>query len=301
MVFEEGHGMASVDTVDWHVHYFRDGCAEPEMTVESILGAAAEKDVEAIGLLGHFRNRMVIQDLAYWIDPNPKFFDFLRHDLEAQPSIDGGLKTHIGAEVDINTLEGEVSITAEQASQIDFVMAGIHWPPTLPPQVDYIDLQEPAQLVEAYCSYNKIQAAEFNVERLVCDILRSITNAVSRNPFINILAHPTAFAIRLGPLCIDMKASNYYDELAAALAANGVAYELNDATLADYPSEVLERFVIPLIQRCAEAGAAFTIGSDAHRIKDVGELGLALRLKEKLGIPDTQFVTSLEMFSEKEA
>lgn len=294
--------MTPVDAADWHTHYFRDGCAEPEMTIEPILRAATEKGIEEIGVLGHFRNRLVIQDLAYWIDPNPKFFDFLKYDLEASSSKTGNrLKAHIGAEVDINTLEGEVSITPEQASQIDYVMAGIHWPPTLPPLVDYIDLREPARLAEAYCSYNKIQPGDFSVQRLVGDMFASMINAVSRNPFIDILAHPAAFAIRLGPLCVEMDASDHFDELAAALVANGVAYEINDATLPDYSAEALEGFVIPLIRRCAEAGVMFAVGSDAHQIKDVGELKFALRLKEQLQIPDGQFVTTLEMFSKEKA
>jgi histidinol phosphatase-like PHP family hydrolase len=205
----------------------------------------------------------------------------------------------VGAEVDINTLEGEVSITPEQVSQIDFVMASIHWPPTLPPFVDYIDLRDPAQLVEAYCSHNGVQPEEFSVERLVGDMFTSMTNAVSRNPFIDILAHPTAFAIRLGELCADMDTSDHFDMLAGALAANGVAYELNDAVLPDYSPEMLDAFVNPLIRRCAEAGVLYAIGSDAHLIKDVGEIKLALRLKEQLEIPDDQIVTSLEMFPNK--
>jgi histidinol phosphatase-like PHP family hydrolase len=178
-------------------------------------------------------------------------------------------------------------------------MASIHWPPTLPPLIDYIDLRDPAQLVEAYCSYNKIPSEEFSFERLVGDMFTSMMNAVSRNPFIDILAHPTAFTVRMGELCLDMDVSDYFENLAAALAANGVAYELNDAVLPDYSPEMLEGFVKPLIRRCAEAGVMFAIGSDAHYVKDVGEMKLALRLKEELGIPDEQIVTSLEVFPGK--
>jgi histidinol phosphatase-like PHP family hydrolase len=304
-LFQGEQGMKNVDTADWHVHYFRDGCAEPEMTVEPILRAAAEKGIDEIGLLGHYRNRLVIHDLAYWIEPNPKFFDFLRHDLDAarstietdSSSAGRRLKVRVGAEVDINTLDGEVSITPERASQIDYVMASIHWPPTLPPHIDYIDLRDPARLVEAYCPYNNIQPEEFSFERLVGDMFASMTNAITRNPFIDILAHPTAFTLRMGALCIEMDISDHSNELAAALASYGVAYELNDPVLADYSPEMLDGFVKPLIRQCAEAGVMFAIGSDAHLIRDVGEMQIALGLKDELGIPDGQIVTSLEMFS----
>lgn len=290
--------MPSLKTTDWHVHYFRDGCAESEMTVESVLAAAAEKGIEEMGLLGHFRNRFVINDLAYWTEPNPKFFDFLRDDLSAAKS---SLKIRIGAEADINTLDGAVSITTEQASQIDFVLIGIHWPPTLPPLVDYADLVEPAQLLDAYCSYNKIRAEEFSVERLITDMFRSMINAVSRNPFVDILAHPAGFATRLGPFCIKMDASRWFDKMAAALKTSGVAYELNASTFPEYSPEVLDGFVKPFIGTCAEAGVMFAMGSDAHRLKEVGDLGPAFRLQEELKIPDDLFVTSLEGFPKKSA
>jgi histidinol phosphatase-like PHP family hydrolase len=299
--------MTSDAAADWHVHYFRDGCAEPEMTVEPILRAAIEKDLREIGLLGHYRNRIVLQDLAYWVEPNPKFFELLRQDIDAarsaietdSPAAANSLKVRVGAEVDINTLDGEVSITPEQASQIDFVMASIHWPPTLPPHIDYIDLRDPARLIEEYCPYNNIQPEEFSFERLVGDMFASMTNAVSRNPFIDILAHPTAFTIRMGALCNDMDLSHQAEKLAAALAANGVAYELNDAVLPDYSPEMLEALVKPLVRMCAEAGVMFAIGSDAHYVRDVGEMKCALDLIEELGIPDGQIVTSLEMFPGK--
>lgn len=293
--------MASIDTADWHVHYFRDACAEAEMTVESILAASVERGVEEMGLLGHFRNRIVIQDLAYWVAPNPRFFDFLGDDLAAAFSANrpGGPHVRVGAEVDINTIDGDLSIDAEQVSRIDYVMAGIHWPPTLPPLVDYVDIQDPARLLDAYCSHNEIRPEDFSIERLIGDMFTSMINAVSRNPFVDILAHPAGFAARMGPFCVAMDASEWFDKLAAALAANGVAYELNNAALGEYSSETLEGFVIPLIKTCVEAGAMFAIGSDAHRLEEVGELGRALRLKEDLEIPDDRIVTSLEKFPGK--
>lgn len=270
------------------------------MTVDSVLSAAAEKGIDEIGVLGHFRNRFVIQDLAYWTEPNPKFFDFLRNDIEAFGSND--MRVHIGAEVDINTIDGHVSINPAQASSIDFVMAGIHWPPTLPPLLDYIDLREsPARVLEAYCSYNAIPSEEFSIERIISDIFISMINAVSRNRFLDIMAHPAGFATQIGPYCIEMDVSDLSEKLADALAANGVAYELNDSTLREYSPEVLEEFVKPLVRTCAKRGVMFAIGSDAHRPKEVGELGLALRLKEELDISDDRFVTSLEMFPKRTA
>lgn len=296
--------MISVEATDWHVHYFRDGCAEPEMTVESVLAAAAEKGIEELGLLGHFRNRMVISDLAYWTEPNPKFFDLLRRDVsEAGHSALPGrpVKVHIGAEVDINTIGGDLSITNEQASRIDYVMIGIHWPPTLPPLVDYIDLQEPARLLEAYCSYNRIRPEDFSVERLIGDMFTSMINAIARNPFVHILAHPAGFATSLGMFCIEMGASEWFEKLANALAANHVAYELNAGALREYSPEALEGFVKPLMLTCARAGVMFTVGSDAHRIDEVGDLGLALQMREELEIPDDRFITRLEGFQKKSA
>ncbi|MBI4830049.1 MAG: hypothetical protein HY801_00525 [Candidatus Lindowbacteria bacterium] len=301
--------MSSVQTADWHVHYFRDGCAEPEMSVPSILRTAQGRGITELGLLGRFVNRRVIRDIAYWMDPNPKFFDYLRYDLFCNsPALSdnpsAGEKTSIprvliGAEVDINTIEGDLSITSEQAARIDFVMAGIHWPPTLPPHIDYIDLKDPGRLVETYCSYNSVRAEDFSVKRLIADMFTSMIRAVERNPCINILAHPAGFATRLGPYCAEIDASGWFEKLAAALTVHAVAYELNSTTLRKYSPDVLAKFVKPLVRTCARAGATFAIGSDAHRLKEVGDLGSSLRLKEELQIPDERIVTSFERFSRK--
>ena len=89
---------------------------------------------------------------------------------------------------------------------------------------------------------------------------------------VDVLAHPFRFFLRNGLA----RPTGIYRDVARLLAANDVAAEVN--VHANDPDPVFFR-------RCLEEGVRITLGSDAHYLTAVADLGPHLRFLESIGAP----------------
>lgn len=88
---------------------------------------------------------------------------------------------------------------------------------------------------------------------------RAVFRAVT-DPKVDVLAHHAWIAGYFAPI------AQYDDELVELMAANEVAIELNS------------KHALPswdFLQKCKDAGVKYTIGSDAHKVADVGSVAWA--------------------------
>jgi histidinol phosphatase-like PHP family hydrolase len=86
-------------------------------------------------------------------------------------------------------------------------------------------------------------------------VLRAVTD-----PKVDVLAHHAWIADRMGPT------EEYDDQLIELMKKHDVAIEINS------------KHVLPswdFLQKCKEAGIQYTIGSDAHKVADVGSVAWA--------------------------
>lgn len=86
-----------------------------------------------------------------------------------------------------------------------------------------------------------------------------------------VLAHPFRFFTRAGLA----KPAHLYDEVAALLAARGVAAEINFHTNAPEPD---------FLRACLARGVKLALGSDAHALEEVADFAPHLRLLAEIGV-----------------
>jgi putative hydrolase len=112
------------------------------------------------------------------------------------------------------------------------------------------------------------------------------------NRLVSALAHPFTFGrFGLDITLEDLPAADLRD-LGSALAAHGVAFEINNGVWWWFPQlqpQQAARSYARLVAAIAEGGARFTIGSDAHCNTGVGNFGWALGVAQLAGLDDNHW------------
>jgi histidinol phosphatase-like PHP family hydrolase len=112
------------------------------------------------------------------------------------------------------------------------------------------------------------------------------------NRLVSVLAHPFSFG-RFGlDVTLDDLPTADLRDLGSALAARGIAFEVNNGVWWWFPQlqpQQMAQSYARIVAAVAEGGARFTIGSDAHCNTGVGNFGWALRVAELAGLGDNQW------------
>jgi histidinol phosphatase-like PHP family hydrolase len=187
----------------------------------------------------------------------------IREDIEA---LETGVEVYFGVELNYTGLDEVFPFSADLKEEYGFqvVIGGIHRP--------YLDEYDPRQLV---------------------DIQHRHHLKTCSDPLVDVLVHPYWFGkgdFDGWPWAEWMKhvPEAYARELGQASRETGTAIEINAcATLTNpsYPDDFVPQYV-DYLALVADAGATFTVGSDAHDINRLQDIQAAWRVVDQLRLPD---------------
>lgn len=122
--------MAHPGKVDYHVHYYLDGCANPEMTLPNIEREAVKMGLEEIAVLKHYSTALPNgeKDWVSWhVVKEEEFERFLKETDEYVPK--SSLRILRGVETELVNDRGDINIPAEQAEKLDTIALSVHYIP----------------------------------------------------------------------------------------------------------------------------------------------------------------------------
>lgn len=259
---------------DVHIHTLLSGHSAPDMMIGAIVHEAEMLGLRRIVILEH------IPDLPRCIEDvtNNRLRTALRHTLDAvQDEVAyWRAKTSVeilnGVEVDADPHDRGGRLLLEDMTGVDVVLASFHFlPGSGLPWFDPRAVQPERQpaILQAWVEW-------------VC--------AVAANPVVDIFAHPGLSMMRSGMMPIfDEATLACLEPMLAAMAAHGVAFELNEGLPRRFTPE--QEATYPAFCRRAKAmGVRFVIGSDAHERKRVGRFDVVRRLAADLDLQETDLL-----------
>jgi len=238
----------NLDT-DLHTHTRHSPCGHPEMRPAEMVRVAARKGI----------TRMAITDHYYTFTAYDILDDIRAEVTEARRTTPNAPEVFFGCEAEVMT-PGTTAGSQELADGLDFVMAAAtHFQNTgitdLPPGDD---------------------------ESRARHYLAMFEYAVSL-PWVDTIAHPFLVVPSVcSPAVLDhLKDSDLLPAVELA-NENGVAMEISRRAL--WPNQA--EFSVRFYRLCKEVGLRFTIGSDAHELKDIGNVHVVRPLLNELGVTE---------------
>lgn len=139
---------------------------------------------------------------------------------------------------------------------------------------------------------DRLLQLDYGIASLHSIICASMGREGNTQAYINAMAHPRVKCIGHpddGHFPVD------FDALAAAARENGVALELNNASLTPVSFRLEgHKNATEVLRACAKYGASVLVGTDSHICDDVGNFSLALELLNKTGFP-AELVVNADM------
>jgi DNA polymerase (family 10) len=126
----------------------------------------------------------------------------------------------------------------------------------------------------------------------LANVERAMVNA-ARNPLLDAVAHP--FHLGRWEACLNPEdlPDDMLRRIAEAMATEECAFEVSNQAYWWHPDVSVDEYLEQMarvLRIFSEAGVLFTVGSDAHSVCGVGNLGFALRLLAAGGIGRDQLV-----------
>ena len=251
--------------VDLHMHTWFSPCATQESALSSVEAYAAEAvrlGLDTIAITDHF---------ALPGPALPDWYDGLGPDIIDQVArfaagLSDGVTVLIGCEAEM-LAPGRVTIDAAFARTLDLVILAashLHFPEIGPP------VGSPPTVVAA--------------------ALMDFFAAAVAIPYVDIVAHPFVIPHEpFGPPAsyLSLITDADFRPLASIAAANSIAFEINGsmASQDDY-RRLMPRF----FHVAREQGVKFSLGSDAHSVKDMARLENARSFAVELGLRRDDFI-----------
>lgn len=237
-------------TQDLHMHTHLSLCAEKEATLQAYLDQAESLGISTLGIADHLWD-----DKVGLHDENGSWYGFykpqnMKHVLKAREEFKScearGLRVLFGAEVEYDSVRGDIALSEEAAEILDFVIV----------PNSHTHLVMPKEYYEPRKTH-----ASFMLEA-TRNILRS-----PLSKYVTALAHPFDAVCcpydrkLLYPL---ISKSEYMDVFSEAKEKN-VAIEINTSPYLNKTDEVILNDPLWEIMHIAkECGCKFTFGSDCH-------------------------------------
>ena len=235
--------------IDLHTHTHHSPCGQAEMLPAEIVRTAARKGITRLAITDHF-----------YEFTDRGIFDDIRESVETvRRSIPNVPEVFFGCEAEVMA-PGRTAGSQELADGLDFVMAGTtHFQNTgvtdLPPGDD---------------------------ESHAFHFLRVFEYAVGL-PWVDVIAHP--FFVVPSVCSVEILDHLRDSDLLPAIEKakeNDVAMEISRRAL--WPGQT--PFSLNFYKLCKQVGLKFTIGSDAHRLEDVGSVRVLRPFLSELGLSD---------------
>ena len=239
---------------DFHIHAGHVGCANATMQVPAIVEECQRLGVTDLAITDHMDRpeqlpaHMAIREEIARLEPDINVF--------------------FGAECNFLSPEGRFFLDPEQMQEhgFQFVIGGIH---------DlYMDGQH---------DIGKLIAIQHRHHLLTCE-----------NPMVEVLVHPywmarDWFTARGWPFIDSLKVipQAYVEELAQASVETGTAIEINATGILAHKNYAhLRAEYVDYLAALAEDGVTFSVGSDAHDITHLANIGVAWEVAEGIGLSE---------------
>jgi histidinol-phosphatase (PHP family) len=239
---------------DYHVHLRPDDPGtEPENyftpeNVDRYLAAAGEAGIEELGVSEHvhrFRQALDVWDHPFWLEN-------AHDDLDAYEEFVRTTPLRLGIEMDYVAGREDRIANLLESHEFDYVIGSVHFVRDKAVDYDVWDIWESVR------DADKVWQLYFG----------ALAEAAQSGLF-DVLAHPDL--VKVWGNAREMPERDprfYYEPAVEAIAESGVAVEVSTAGLR---KPVREIYPAPAFAAmCVEAGAAFSLSSDAHVPEDIG-------------------------------
>ncbi len=277
----------TLSNTDAHVHtHLCDG--KPEMTVQNIADAAKTKGLELVILTPHFHKKVSDASATLYDDSDEIIFKKLRDEIT---NCDTDVKILLSTEADILDVSGHSS--ADNFSQstkdaLDVVTLTLNYHPLLP--LKCVEVTYSACIEDIYKSgyYEECEKLAGGTKRIIESMYEAQINAIKRANFPTIVGHFFAAHSNAVKNYSWFNAKKEYInimkegalELVRACAQKGAVIDLTGIHNAgDTNEQKRERdgfffeFQKWFIDYATSKGITLTVGSDAHSLKSVGNVG----------------------------
>jgi histidinol-phosphatase (PHP family) len=239
---------------DYHVHLRPDEPETPpdvyftQENVERYLRAAGDAGIEELGVSEHvhrFRQALDVWDHPFWLES-------ARDDLESYADFVRGTPLRLGIEMDYVAGREDRIANLLESHEFDYVIGSVHYLHDAAVDHDVWDIWEsvgdPDRVWELYFA--------------------TLAEAASSGLF-DVLAHPDLVKVwgpeRPAP---ERDRRFYYEPAVEAIAESGIAVEVSTAGLRKPVREIYP--AREFAEMCLEAGASFSLSSDAHVPEHIG-------------------------------
>jgi histidinol phosphatase-like PHP family hydrolase len=261
--------MATPGKVDYHIHYFVDGCAHEEMTLSNIEAESARLGLEEICVLKHYSEHLPNKQ-EKWVNwkriISKQFTDFLVDIRSFRSS--SGIRILAGVETELLNDAGKINIPERDIGKLDAINLSVHWLPDM--KVLRIDpVLWPGDLgrncPEAAVHWRE-QVKDIGAGAILENFVLAYVQAIEHNSKVRLLAHmfDGLRPLREYEVMVDdlgkSKLIELMEPLMKACAEKHILWELT-------PSPVICEFIL---KRANEIGVHFSATADAHFLQTDG-------------------------------
>ncbi|MEM2886349.1 MAG: PHP domain-containing protein [Thermoproteota archaeon] len=240
---------------DLHVHTVLSGHSAGDLTVENVVRKCLQLRLKALGFAEHVTNAKELE--------RPSLIEAC---LPADPP--EGLDIYVGAEVDADPVrcDGSLVVPEKHLEGLDYVIGSIHHFP---------------KSTLAWWKRSRDEDAQ-----RVYEMWFEWTVRIVSNPSVDVLGHPAALLghHKLVKDFGDERVLGDFGEIFRAARKNGVAIELNEL-VANKVGALADGYW-RVIERAARSGVKISVGSDAHRLEDVGRLDWCRSVASMAGLTE---------------
>ena len=239
---------------DYHVHlrpdepgteardYFTEG------NVERYLAAAAEAGIQELGVSEHvhrFRQALDVWDHPFWLEN-------ARDDLDAYADFVRETPLRLGIEMDYVAGREDRIANLLDSHDLDYVIGSVHYVRDKAVDHDVWDIWESVS----------------DPDR-VWELYFATLAEAARSGLFDVLAHPDLVKVwGTGRPAPERDPRFYYEKAVEAIGESGITVEVSTAGLRKPVSEIYPSRAFA--EMCVDAGAAFSLSSDAHVPDHIG-------------------------------
>ena len=118
---------------------------------------------------------------------------------------------------------------------------------------------------------------------------------VVANPLVDVLAHPGRLISQNGIIEeFDKNVLKDFRSLFSGAREKGISIELNDNAVGGFATERLRKSYPDVIRLALEMGLKISLGSDAHRLDDIGRRDYIAGIIDTLGLLETDIYVPKE-------